>query len=288
MLIVSYLPSLLSPRLGDAIRDIGGEHLPAQTWPEVRNAIAQRHVGVSVLDPYADRSARAAEVARLLRDYPSIPIIAYTQFVPAALRALALLARFGVYDTILFQFDDARTRLARLLVRASTHTLVGHALIALRAETGLLTPRLADAVEDLFRRPYAYTSARDLVITSRTPLTTLYRSLAYAGLASPKRLFVAARLLHAAAYLRDPGYTVQQVSERTGYRNPRVLTQHARAVFGSRPSELRDAAEDTLIQCLLSWARRPAETAAEIRATIADNSSSGSPILNELTEDAYT
>jgi AraC-like DNA-binding protein len=255
MLIVSYLSSLLTPRLGDAIRDIGGEHLPARTWLEVRDAIARRHVGVSVLDPYADRSAHAAEVAHLLRDYPSIPIIAYTQFVPAALRALTHLARFGVYDTILFQFDDGRSRLARLLVRASTHTLVGSALIALRTERELLTPRLADAIDDLFRRPYAYGSARDLVLTSGTPLTTLYRSLASAGLASPKRLFVAARLLHAAAYLRDPGYTVQQVSERTGYRNPRVLTQHARAVFGTRPSALRDADEHSLISGLLYWAR---------------------------------
>lgn len=257
MLVVSYLPALLSPRLGDAVRDIGGEHLAVRTWSEVRDAIAQRHVGVSVLDPYADNSARAAEVARLLRDYPSVPIIAYTQFVPSALRALAHLAKFGVYDTILFQFDDGRSRLARLLVRASTHTLVGNALLALRPERQLLIPRVADALEDMFRRPHAYSSARDLVLTSGTPLTTLYRSLSQAGLASPKRLFIAARLLHAVAYLRDPGYTVQQVSERTGYRHPRVLTQHARNVFGTRPSFLRDADEEQLINCVLRWARRP-------------------------------
>ncbi len=255
MLVVSYLSQLLLPRLVDVVRDIEAEHIHASTWEEAEDIVRHRAVSVLVLDPYTDRVGRADEIARLLRQFPSTPVIAYTQFIPPALRALTLLAQYGLHETVLFQIDDGRARLGRLLVRASTHSLSTRMLNELQMERSRLAPILADAVDDLFRRPHAYTSGYDLVLNSRIPLTSLYRALQNANLAPPKQLFIAARVLHAIGYLRDPGYTVQEVAEKTGYRHPRVLTQHTLIVFRARPSALRNMKEDEMLPTLLQYAR---------------------------------
>jgi AraC-like DNA-binding protein len=206
-----------------------------------------------VVDPYAEQTNRAEEMASWLRRFPSMPVIAYTQFIPAALKALTLLAQYGLRETILFQVDDSRSRISRLIVQASTHSLVTRMLHELREGRSRLPTLLADTVDDLFRRPHAYTSARDLVRASQVPLTSLYRAITEAGLGSPKQLFIAARVLHAVWYLRDPGYTVEQVAEKTGYLHPRVLTQHTLAIFKARPSTLREISEDELLSGLARW-----------------------------------
>lgn len=257
MLVLSYLPPLLQPRLTDAIRDVGADHVRASSWAGLEQTIRKEQVAVMVVDPYADYTMRARDVARLMRSYPSMPVIAYTQFAPVALRALSLLAKRGLHDSVLFQFDDSRARFGRLLVRASTKSMSRQMLEGLSDVREQLSPALSDAINDLFERPHAYASARDLVVTSGTPLTSLYRAFYSAGLEPPKKMFIAARVLHALSYLRDPGYSIQQVADKMGYKHPRVLTQHTLAVFGLRPSRLRRHADsDELVSRLVDWVKR--------------------------------
>jgi tetratricopeptide (TPR) repeat protein len=250
----------------NSIRDAGADHVHVSAWDDLENVVRRRPVNVLVLDPYADHISRANDIARLLRQFPSTPVIAYTQFIPPALRALTTLARHGLYETVLFQVDDDCSRLSSLLVRAALPELVARMLHEMRNDHSLLPPLLVDSVTDLFKRPHAYTSGRDLVLSSGIALTNLYHTLRDAGLASPKRLFIAARVLHAVGYLRDPGYTVEQVAEKTGYLHPRVLTQHTLSVFGVRPSALRNMPEDELLTPLVRWVKldvsKPAITAS--------------------------
>lgn len=257
MLVVSYLPSQLLPRLTDAVNDVGADHVGASTLSRVEEVVREHPDGVIVLDPYADKTMRAREIARILRHYPSTPVIAYTQFVPPAMQALALLSKRGLHETVLFQFDDGRARFGRILVRASTRALVAKTLQGLHYEFAALEPPIVKAIHDMFQRPHQYTSARDLVRISGTPLTSLYRAFYSAGLEPPKKMFIAARVLHAAAYLRDPSYTVQDIADKLSYRHPRVLTQHTLAVFRRRPTVLRrEVTDDMLVARLLDWVRR--------------------------------
>jgi len=258
--VVSYLSQHFLPRLTDAVRKIGADHVHASSWEEVQELIRRKPVNVLVLDPYADRASRADDIVMLLQQFPSTPIIVYTEFTPPALRALTFLAQYGLQETLLFQIDDDCVRLGRLLTRLATLPLVLRLLHELRHESSQLLPPLADAVDDLFKRPHAYTSGRDLVLVSHTPLTSLYRALMDAGFAPPKQLFMAARVLHATVYIRDPGSTVQQVAEKIGYQHPRVLTQHTIAVFGRRPSALRNTSDDEVLPLLLHWTRLKGET----------------------------
>jgi AraC-like DNA-binding protein len=264
MLIVSYLPPLLLPRLVDAMRDVEVDHRQALTWDEVEATVRHYPRCILVLDPHTDRTDRSRDIAALIQQVPSAPVILYTEFTPAALRALTFLAPYRVHDTVLFQIDDTRARLMRLLVRAATHPLVVRMLEELQPKCRLLPPLLATAIDDLFRRPHAYASGRDLSLTSHTPHTSLKRALTAAGLAPPKHLFVAARVLHAVGYLRDLECTVEQVAEKAGYLHPRVLTQHTLAVFGVRPSTIRNFTDDEILATLAAWTRLTPSTQQDL------------------------
>ena len=255
MRIVSYLSPLLLPRLVDAIHELGAEHVQATSWEEVEDALAQSPRSILVLDPHADRTNQAERIAAILERFPSSPALVYTEFSPVALQALTFLATRGMYETLLFQVDDTRTRFSRLLVRAATHALVIRLLNELRFRVRHLPPSLAVAVNDLFRRPHAYASGQDLIVSSKVPAASLKRALADAGLAPPKRLLMAARLLHVVSYLRDASRTVEEVAEQAGYQQPRILTQHTLAVFNCRPSQLREISDDEAITTVVRWAQ---------------------------------
>jgi AraC-like DNA-binding protein len=88
-------------------------------------------------------------------------------------------------------------------------------------------------------------------------MTVSPRSLQVAGFATPKRLIVAAKLLRAYLYLRDPGQTVAAISAKLRYRDPKIFSEHTHEVLGLSPSKLRTQLDATNCQTLLfDWVRR--------------------------------
>ena len=77
-----------------------------------------------------------------------------------------------------------------------------------------------------------------------------------AQLGSPKKLLIAAKVLRGFGYLRDPGYTVLDVSMKLGYKTPRIFSQHWVAVFGLTPARIRTRITDLgAVQSVLAWLR---------------------------------
>jgi len=99
-----------------------------------------------------------------------------------------------------------------------------------------------------------YLSAHHLAVTSKVPISRLYRAFQSVDLASPKRVLVAAKLLRGYTYLRDPGNSVQGVSLKLGYRKSRIFADQAHEVFGLNPSRLTAyITEDSAVTRLLEW-----------------------------------
>jgi AraC-like DNA-binding protein len=91
---------------------------------------------------------------------------------------------------------------------------------------------------------------------AKIPIVRLYRNLDVVGLGSPKRLLVAAKVLRGFGYLRDPGYSVLDVSIKLGYRSTRIFSQHSVAVFGLTPARVRTRLNDEdAIEKILHWLR---------------------------------
>ena len=64
----------------------------------------------------------------------------------------------------------------------------------------------------------------------------------FAGLPAAHTLLVAARVLRAFVYARDPGYDLADVACKMGYSDPCILTRHIRAAMGEAPSVWRRTA----------------------------------------------
>jgi AraC-like DNA-binding protein len=83
---------------------------------------------------------------------------------------------------------------------------------------------------------------------------SVYRNLDNAQLGSPKRLLIAAKVLRGFGYLRDPGYSVLDVSIKLGYKTARIFSDHWVSVFGITPARVRTRLTDeAAIESILRW-----------------------------------
>ena len=77
-----------------------------------------------------------------------------------------------------------------------------------------------------------------------------------ARLGSPKRLLIAAKVLRGFGYLRDPGYSVLDVSIKLGYKTARIFSHHWVSVFGLTPARARNRmTDDDAVALVLRWIR---------------------------------
>jgi AraC-like DNA-binding protein len=118
----------------------------------------------------------------------------------------------------------------------------------------LLPNSICRAIEQTFEKPQLFSSAADIAATAGVPLSKLYRSLKGAGFQSPRRILIAARVLRAHAYMREPGYTVRDVARKLGYSHPRILARHTHLALGVKPRHLRRRmSDDAVIGRLVDW-----------------------------------
>lgn len=252
----------MSPRLLTYVKQVFAEEpelLVASTWDELDSFIRRKPVSVVILDPLADGIMNISAVSELLKNYPSLPLIAYATIDAQSFSAVAQLSRLGLEDVILHRFDDAPEKFRERVERVQINPLTRHVLGVLGPSLAQMPIPVATAVADMFVQPHRYTSALDLALGADVPIVRLYRNLHLANLGSPKKLLIAARLLRGYSYLRDPGYSVLDVSFKLGYRSPRIFAHHAVSVFGLTPSRVRSRLpEAEAIKIVLDWLRSTA------------------------------
>ncbi len=253
--------AFLSPRLLSHVQHVfegEAELLIASSWEELDTFVRRKPVSVVILDPIADGVMNVSAVAGFLTRYPSLPLIAYVTLGAPAFNAVAQLSRLGLEDVLLHRFDDAPEKFRERVDRVQGNPLTRHVIGVLTPSLAQLPLALGTAVENMFDQPDRYTSALDLAMDAGVPIVRLYRNLHLANLGSPKRLLIAAKLLRGYSYLRDPGYSVLDVSLKLGYRSTRIFAQHAVSVFGMTPSRVRTRLpEADAIKRVLDWLRSP-------------------------------
>ena len=255
MSVAAFLPARLLTHVRHVFAD-EPELLIASSWQELESFIRRKPVSVVVLDPAADGIMNVGAVATLLKRYPSLPLIAYVTLHAPQFSAVAQLGRLGLKEVVLHRFDDApegfKERVERLEGNALTHDVIE----ALRERLIQLPRQLSVTVENLFEQPHRYSSALDLAMEAGIAIVSVYRNLDTAQLGSPKRLLIAAKVLRGFGYLRDPGYSVLDVSIKLGYKTARIFSQHWVTVFGMTPARVRTRLTDqAAIESVLTWLR---------------------------------
>ena len=230
------------------------EIIVARSWHELDEIIRSEPVDVVVADPAADGVLKAEELSRLLQQYPTLPLVAYVGVAAPQMRAILDLAKAGLQHVVLHRFEDSSTRFSGLINRVRGDPLSRRMLAELAPQLSQLPLELAAAVEDMFKRPSRFETALDLGVAAGIPSVRLYRSFDVAGLGSPKKLLIAAKLLRASAYLRNPGYAVADVATKVGYKYSRKFTHHCVMVFGMNPARVRKRlSEEDSIGLIRKW-----------------------------------
>lgn len=224
------------------------------SWREVRQYAEDRPVSLAVVDPTLAAAGGILEVQRMLSAFPSVPVIAYVPLTPVAFRAIAELSKVGLSKSVLYAHEDSADAFRAMLDVARSGTLTTQLLSGLKSQIDRLPLTLGKAVTNLFEEPHRYQSAHDIAVSAKMPTSRLYRSFQVAGLASPKSILVAARLLRGFTYLSDPGRSVRGVSRKLGYTKPRIFTDQTFEVFGVNPSQLVSRfTSDVVVRTLLEW-----------------------------------
>lgn len=252
--VAAFLPSRLLTHLRHVFAD-EPELLVASSWEELESFIRRKPVSVVILDPSADGILNVGAVAGLLKRYPSLPLIGYVTLHAPAFKAIAQLGRLGLEDVVLHRFDDAPDRFLERIEQVQGNALTHRVIEELHDSLRQLPRRLNATIENMFDQPHRYTSALDLAIDG-VPIVAIYRNLDAAGLGSPKRLLIAAKVLRGFGYLRDPGYSVLDVSFKLGYKTPRIFSHHWVSVFGVTPARVRRRLTDeAAVEHVLRWIR---------------------------------
>jgi AraC-like DNA-binding protein len=259
--VAAFLPSRLLTHLRHVFVD-EPELLVASSWEELESFIRRKPVSVVILDPSADGTLNVGAVAGLLKRYPSLPLIGYVTLHAPAFKAIAQLGRLGLEDVVLHRFDDAPERFLERIEQVQGNSLTHRVIEELHDSLRQLPRQLYVKIENMFDQPHRYSSALDLA-GDGVAIVGVYRNLDSAGLGSPKRLLIAAKVLRGFGYLRDPGYSVLDVSFKLGYKTPRIFSHHWVSVFGVTPARVRRRLTDeAAVEHVLSWIRAAGDDSA--------------------------
>ncbi|GEM_PF-571875 len=242
--VLAYLPPPLLGHLRVVLAGSSAHVLRvADRWETFADAIRSTTADVVVADPCADGVRRGVSLAALLESRPTLPLVVYTPVAPPSFQAIAELARlcahYAVHQVVLYRYDDEPRRFLELLEQQPGSSMSAALLERIAPAIDALPATLARAVDRLIRRPTEFEDVADLARVARVTVRTAYRHLAGAGFVSPRALIVAARLLHAYAYARDPRQSLESIATRVGYSAPRMLTKHMREVLGATPRAVR-------------------------------------------------
>ena len=259
--VAAFLPPRLLTHLKHVFAD-EPELLVASSWQELESFIRRKPVSVVILDPSADGTLNVGAVAGLLKRYPSLPLIGYVTLHAPAFKAIAQLGRLGLEDVVLHRFDDAPDRFLERIEQVQGNSLTHRVVEELRDSLRQLPRQLYATIENMFDQPHRYASALDLA-GDGIAIVGIYRNLDAAGLGSPKRLLIAAKVLRGFGYLRDPGYSVLDVSIKLGYKTARIFSHHWVCVFGVTPARVRRRlSDDAAVEHVLRWIRAAGDASA--------------------------
>ena len=254
--VVAFLPRQLVSHLKIVL---GSEHslIPVATWTELHGTVTHRPTDVVVADPAVSGNVEVEMLESLRRQFPSLPVVVYTQLAPASIKAIVRLAKSGVEHVVLSRFDDEPRRFLDLLESIPAHTLGERMLQELAEPLSVLPVTVVRAVDQLFRSPARFKNAQDLAVAAGMNLRTLYRNLEPAGIYSARALVVSARLLRAFSFLQDPGRSIKDVAAKAGYHSPWQLSQQLRELTGRTAEQVRrEVKQEALVALLADQVRR--------------------------------
>jgi AraC-like DNA-binding protein len=263
-----YLATLLRPRALSRVRTaVGREHhvATANSWDGLEGVIRALPIDVAVVDPRHDGRSGIEPLFAIRRAYASLPLLLYTRPSPETMQDIVELGRTGSHQLLIEGYEDDTARIRNQLMTMVQPELETRVIAMLEPMLRRLPAAAARAITQLFLVPQEFGSVEDLAHSAGMPRRTFDRRLHAAGLPPAHTLLVAARVLRAFVYARDPGYELADVACKMGYSDPCILTRHIRAAMGELPSAWRRTATSESVLLRLQHLLLPEVPDADVR-----------------------
>ena len=254
--------------------------LHAESVREAHETVRRGRVDAMLISVHYCRDDALPAVARLVRDFPSIPAGALvSRRDPHAGETLLQLGAQGV-RTAVDCTDAAGWHRLRSLVGRPASPVTARVLERLQpalegapVEARLFFEALARLAPVL---PTVRAIARHLRHRPSTLMSRFYR----AGLPSPKSYLAGMRLIHAAYLLESPGLSVADVAHRLDYSSPQSFGRHLRAMLGLSAGEYRsrfpfEVALSRYVDLLITPYREPLRSFRPLNAGLWDQGPDG-------------
>jgi AraC-like DNA-binding protein len=259
-----FLPTRQTAQIRAAM-DTHDQVCVADSWDTLEALVRLEPLSVVVFNPASDGTMDATRACKLIRNYSSIPFVAYVPVDAVFVRGIARMASEGLQDVVVYRSDDSPSPFHKTLERVSSVPHVGTLVGMLAPWFRRLPAPLVDVLVDDLREPHKYASAEDIAAAADITLSALYRSFRSARLNSPKSFVVGARVFRGCTYLRDAGFSIGDVAVKLGYTQPRIFARHIECVLGECPSRLRyslDHAE--AVSRLVTWLASPTRSTGNL------------------------
>jgi AraC-like DNA-binding protein len=198
------------------------------------------------------------ELVTVFEKRPELPVVLCVPGNADGCKAIAILSRFRLCSVLVNEVDQDLDKMsAALKLLEHAETIEVRVLRRLNLQLISLPSTVRDTVHRVVMHPEKYLTAHDIALDAEVSVATLHRLFGNAGLRSPKRVLIAARMVAAYKQLRIRGQ-VGAVSNEVGYKDGRVFASHCNTVLGSRPSRVRyDISVDAAVDLIAKFATAP-------------------------------
>lgn len=227
--------------------------LEAVSWPELAAILIEKRVDIVVIDPGAAGWDGLAAAIDLLVKFPSVPVLGYTIVNASTAHAVVELNRNRQCRVLLHPHEGLPSEFREALLHAHEGTLAARFLVAIDQQLLELPECLRNAVCEMFDHPQSFEAASDIALVAHVRSEKVNRRFALAGLGTPKKMLIAARLLRAYSYITASGKSIESIAVAIGYHDPHVLRAHIRRVLRSEPRTLASLSEHELTERLFAW-----------------------------------
>jgi len=203
----------------------------AESWQELVAILVGKRIDVAVIDPGAAGCNQLESTIDLLRGFPGIPVLVYMTASADAPAVIMALNAHHVRHIVLHRYEGSVSTFRDELLRTTSDHLSSRFLGAFSGPFEKLLDCLRMAVREMLDRPHRFQTAGDIALHANVPLHKMHREFELAGIGSPKKMLIAARLLRAHTYLSTFSRSVKSTAAMLGYRDPYILRRHVEAAF---------------------------------------------------------
>ncbi len=207
-------------------------------YREVRRA-APAAVLMSVGRPLSDHAPR---VARLVREFPRVPMVALLSRVDQSTpHAVLNLGNCGIRNLVDVRDATGWHRLREFVAHEAVGEIDRLALAMLREELAGASDDCWRFFESLFHEKRPAATVRELANALGVLPSTLVSRFFRAGIPAPKRYLAWSRLVRAARLLENPGLSIADASNQLEYSSAQSFCRHVKSMLHVTAGQFRRA-----------------------------------------------